>query len=154
MREWQDAVDSLYGIGYAKKDFMGAMLGYGQLQTFDARKINVQASPESKKDVLAALANPRAAHTDGLVRINLSVKDDKYADEILAAIQTVATGIDSFTVLGTNFGVLNFTDMTTEELAGKISYAIDSLDFDATVTFSEAQPELVKRQITASTFKG
>ena len=59
--EWQDAVDGLYGIGYAKKGFMGAMLGYGQLPTFDARQINVQASPDSKKDVLAALGGKRAA---------------------------------------------------------------------------------------------
>jgi hypothetical protein len=30
VRQWHDAVDGLCGIGYAKKGFMGAMLGYGQ----------------------------------------------------------------------------------------------------------------------------
>lgn len=59
--DWQRVLDNLYGIGYAKKGFMGAMLGYGQLPTFDARQINVQVEPESRRDVLNALGTKRAA---------------------------------------------------------------------------------------------
>lgn len=59
--DWQRVLDDLYGIGYAKKGFMGAMLGYGQLPTFDARQINVQVEPESRRDVLNALGTKRAA---------------------------------------------------------------------------------------------
>ena len=92
-----------------------------------------------------ALVDPRAAYSNGLIRINLSVKADKYAAEILAAIQAVAPEIDGFTALGNNFDVLNFTDMTTEELAGKVNQAIDGLDFDATVTFGDTQSELVEK---------
>lgn len=60
VQQWQQVLDSLYGIGYAKKGFMGAMLGYGQLPTFDARQINIQVEPESRRDVLNALATNRA----------------------------------------------------------------------------------------------
>lgn len=59
--DWQRVLDDLYGIGYAKKGFMGAMLGYGQLPTFDARQINVQVEADSRKDVLNALTTKRAA---------------------------------------------------------------------------------------------
>lgn len=81
--QWQRMLDNLYGIGYAKKGFMGAMLGYGQLPTFDARQINIQVEPDSRKDVLNALATNRAPEVvDTLARrldaLDLTM-DDEYA---------------------------------------------------------------------------
>jgi hypothetical protein len=94
-----------------------------------------------------ALVDPRAAYSAGLVRINLTVKADKHAGEILAAIQAVVPGIDGFTARGNNFDVLNFTDLSTEEVNAKINEALEGLDIDAeyTTSFGETQSELVEK---------
>ena len=79
VRQWQDAVDGLYGIGYAKKGFMGAMLGYGQngcvINTHAVAAALLRPLSGSALEVLttlAALAQPvkqplaqaaQAAHT-------------------------------------------------------------------------------------------
>lgn len=81
----------------------------------------------------------------GLVWVQLSVRADKHSTQILAVIQSIVLGIDGFTARGNNFDVPSFTDMTTEELAGKINEAIDGLDFDAIVSFGDAQSELVEK---------
>jgi hypothetical protein len=93
-----------------------------------------------------ALVDPRAADTNGLVRIKLSGKADKHAAEIMKAIQSVSPGTDGFTARGNNFDVLNFPGgVTTEELAGNIADALEDLDFDAAISFGEAQSELVEK---------
>ena len=49
------------------------------------------------------LVDPRAEYTNGLARIKLSTRADQHAVEILAAIQSVALGIDGFTARSNNF---------------------------------------------------
>lgn len=81
------------------------------------------------------------------VGAQLSVRADKHATQILAAIQSVALGIDGFTARGKNFDVLNSTDMTNEVLAGKINQAVNDLDIAAeqVTSFGETQSELVEK---------
>lgn len=75
VKEWQKTLDGLFGIGYAKKGFMGALLGYGQLPTFDARQINVQVEPDSKDVVLSALATKRAPEVVEMLSRRLDALD-------------------------------------------------------------------------------
>jgi hypothetical protein len=60
VRDWQDATDNMYGVREAKKGFLGSLLGFGQLPTFDARQINVNVEPSSKEDTLKALSSKKA----------------------------------------------------------------------------------------------
>lgn len=60
VKDWQDALDNLYGVREAKKGFLGSLLGFGQLPTFDARQINVNVERESKEDTLRALSSTKA----------------------------------------------------------------------------------------------
>jgi transposase-like protein len=94
-----------------------------------------------------ALVDPRAADTNGLVRITLNTKVEKHAAALLAAIQTQVPEIDGFTARGNNFDVLNFTGMTTEELAGKITEAMKgmSADLEAAISHGDTQSELVEK---------
>jgi len=60
VRDWQDATENMYGVRDAKKGFLGSLLGFGQLPTFDARQINVNVEPGSKEDTLKALSSKKA----------------------------------------------------------------------------------------------
>ena len=60
VKDWQEATDNLYGVREAKKGFLGSLLGFGQLPTFDARQINVNVTGESKEDTLRALSSTKA----------------------------------------------------------------------------------------------
>jgi hypothetical protein len=60
VQDWQAALDDLYGVREAKKGFLGSLLGFGQLPTFDARQINVNVERESKEDTLRALTSTKA----------------------------------------------------------------------------------------------
>lgn len=60
VKDWQEATDNLYGVREAKKGFLGSLLGFGQLPTFDARQINVNVREDSKEDTLRALSSKRA----------------------------------------------------------------------------------------------
>ena len=60
VKDWQDATDNLFGVREAKKGFLGSLLGFGQLPTFDARQINVNVKPDSKEDTLRALSSVKA----------------------------------------------------------------------------------------------
>lgn len=60
VEDWQDALSNLYGVREAKKGFLGSLLGFGQLPTFDARQINVNVEGESKEATLRALTSTKA----------------------------------------------------------------------------------------------
>jgi hypothetical protein len=60
VKDWQDATNNLFGVREAKKGFLGSLLGFGQLPTFDARQINVNVKPDSKEDTLRALSSVKA----------------------------------------------------------------------------------------------
>ena len=60
VKDWQDATDNLFGVREAKKGFLGSLLGFGQLPTFDARQININVKPDSKEDTLRALSSVKA----------------------------------------------------------------------------------------------
>jgi hypothetical protein len=60
VKDWQDATENMYGVRDAKKGFLGSLLGFGQLPTFDARQINVNVEPGSKEDTLKALSSKKA----------------------------------------------------------------------------------------------
>lgn len=60
VKDWQEATDNLYGVREAKKGFLGSLLGFGQLPTFDARQININVREDSKEDTLRALSSTRA----------------------------------------------------------------------------------------------
>ena len=66
------------------------------------------------------------------------------------------SAFEGFTARGNNFDVLNFTDMTTEELASKINEAIDGLDFDAehVTSLGDTQSELVEKATMKTTSLG
>lgn len=60
VQDWQEALDNLYGVREAKKGFLGSLLGFGQLPTFDARQINVNVERETKEETLRALSSTKA----------------------------------------------------------------------------------------------
>ena len=60
VEDWQAALDKLYGVREAKKGFLGSLLGFGQLPTFDARQINVNVERETKEETLRALSSTKA----------------------------------------------------------------------------------------------
>jgi hypothetical protein len=60
VKDWQDATSNLFGVREAKKGFLGSLLGFGQLPTFDARQININVKPDSKEDTLRALSSVKA----------------------------------------------------------------------------------------------
>jgi len=60
VKDWQDATNNLFGVREAKKGFLGSLLGFGQLPTFDARQINVNVEAGSKEDTLRALSSVKA----------------------------------------------------------------------------------------------
>lgn len=60
VKDWQDATDNMYGVREAKKGFLGSLLGFGQLPTFDARQININVKADSKEDTLKALSSKQA----------------------------------------------------------------------------------------------
>lgn len=60
VKDWQEATADLYGIRAAKQGFLGSLLGFGQLPTFDARQINLNVKPQTRKDTLQALGSTRS----------------------------------------------------------------------------------------------
>ncbi|MBC7599210.1 MAG: hypothetical protein H7238_09345 [Polaromonas sp.] len=162
-----DVVDAL-GLKVGKT--VGAVGGFGgavnpnlimeyvrkELSIQEARALSAALGMALDQDSVA-LVDHRAAQTNGMVRVNLSVKAGKHAEAILRAIQAVAPGSDSFTARGNNFDVLNFPGgTTTEALHDKIVTALENMeaDFDASVSFGNSQSELVEKDAYESHING
>ena len=103
-----------------------------------------------------ALVDPRAQYSAGMVRITLSTKAEKLAPKLFRAIAESIPEVDAFTARGNNFDVLNFTGMSTEELAGKIEDAIQDVDEDveAQISFGEVKSELIEKADYESHIEG
>lgn len=83
VQDWQAALDNLYGVREAKKGFLGSLLGFGQLPTFDARQINVNVEGDSKEATLSALTSKKARDVVGTLAKRMDAlsltMDKKYA---------------------------------------------------------------------------
>lgn len=83
VQDWQAALDNLYGVREAKKGFLGSLLGFGQLPTFDARQINVNVEGDSKETTLRALTSTKARDVVGTLAKRMDAlsltMDKKYA---------------------------------------------------------------------------
>lgn len=92
----------------------------------------------------------------GIVRVKLSEKAEKHAEEVMRLVGAAVPGVDGFSARGNNIDILNFTGMSNEELHSKIVDALEDLDadLDAIVTYGEVKSDLIGKESYDSEIRG